>query len=68
MPLHRAVKGDSPLVALSLLIRRIERGGGKVQQILEGDDGGEPMWLVQSSEPRGNTASGFVVRDDEAAA
>jgi hypothetical protein len=63
MPLHRASKGDSPLKALSELVRRIERGGESVQQILEDDDNGQPVWLVQSSAPRRPRPRTIITRD-----
>ena len=45
MPLHRTAKGDSPEQALSQLVRRIERAGGTVVQIMET----ESEWVVQAT-------------------
>jgi hypothetical protein len=47
MPLHRTTKGEQPQKALAELVRRIERAGGTVVQIIDNDD----EWLIQSTRP-----------------
>lgn len=59
MPLHSTAKGDHPKEALAQLVRRIERGGGTVVQIIDADT----EWHVQATGPRGNAApDGLQVR------
>lgn len=48
VPLHRTAKGDNPDRALAQLIRRIERGGGRVVQVIN-----RPAeWLIVATHSR----------------
>lgn len=50
MPLHRTTKGDDPRSALAHLIRRIERGGATVVQVIDTPT----EWLVIATHQTGH--------------